>query len=255
MPCRAGSSRAVSNVMSISGMFMRATSFNGNISKWHVSSVTSMHSMFFAAKTFNSDISKWGVSSVTSMPGMFFEATAFNSDISKWDVSSVTNMQAMLGFTSFDSELSKWDVSRVNDMSRMFMQAKLFNGDISNWDVSSVANMDSIFFHATSFKQNLCGPEWVRSKATKEHMLGGSPGSISRTVCTIAAVFTSKAELKSAVDICFKMLNLFPTSDCSNGAHGSIVEWDVSRVTDMTSYFLMRKMIGPMMKTAIRSKC
>ena len=196
--------------------------------------------MFFAAKTFNSDISKWGVSSVTSMPGMFFEATAFNSDISKWDVSSVTNMQAMLGFTSFDSELSKWDVSRVNDMSRMFMQAKLFNGDISNWDVSSVANMDSIFFHATSFKQNLCGPEWVRSKATKEHMLGGSPGSISRTVYTIAAVFTSKAELKSAVDICFKMLNLFPTSDCSNGAHGSIVEWDVSRVTDMTSYFQMR---------------
>ena len=44
----------------------------------------------------------------------------------------------------------------------------------------------------------------------------------------------SRAELKSAVDICLKQ---FPKSDCSNGPHGPIGQWDVSRVADMSRVF------------------
>ena len=67
-------------------------------------------------------------------------------------------------------------------------------------------------------------------------MFAGSPGSISRTVCTTSSTFSpgSEEELKSAVDKCLK---LSPKGDCSSGPYGAIGEWDVSRVTDMDSLF------------------
>ena len=68
-------------------------------------------------------------------------------------------------------------------MSNMFRWATSFNCDISKWDVSSVAYMDDMFWHATSFKQTLCGAAWVHSKASKNLMFTNSPGSISRTAC------------------------------------------------------------------------
>ena len=62
----------------------------------------------------------------------------------------------------------------------------MFNVDISRWDVSRVSFMDKMFLHATSFKQQLCGAAWVRSRASKIEMFVGSYGSISQTVCTSA---------------------------------------------------------------------
>ena len=59
----------------------------------------------------------------------------------------------------------------------------MFNCDISKWDVSKVLTMDSMFAEATSFKQELCGASWVRSRASKHDMFKGSGGSISRAVC------------------------------------------------------------------------
>ena len=44
----------------------------------------------------------------------------------------------------------------------------------------------------------------------------------------------SKDELNAAVDQC---IQLSPIGDCSKGPHGSIVDWDVSAVTDMTAMF------------------
>ena len=91
----------------------------------------------------------------------------------------------------FNSDLSKWDVSSVEDMSSMFSCAALFNGDLSKWDVSSVTNMAFMFKDAGSFKRELCGSAWVHSKARKPKMFEGSPGSISKAVCTSAPTHAS----------------------------------------------------------------
>ena len=71
-------------------------------------------------------------------------------------------------------------------MNIMFQNVAEFNSDISKWDVSRVTNMNQMFYHATSFKQELCGAAWVNSKASKNDMFEGSSGSISRTECTSA---------------------------------------------------------------------
>ena len=47
-------------------------------SKWDVSSVTDMSGMFLLAEKFNGDISKWDVSSVTDMSEMFDCVRDFN---------------------------------------------------------------------------------------------------------------------------------------------------------------------------------
>ena len=53
-------------------------------------------------------------------------------------------------------------------------------------------------------------------------------------ICAITPVFSSKVDLKDAIDAC---LQEFPKGDCSNGQYGPIAEWDVSGVTDMGSAF------------------
>jgi surface protein len=38
------------------GMFLDATSFNGDVSKWFTGRVTNMHDMFYYATSFNGDV-------------------------------------------------------------------------------------------------------------------------------------------------------------------------------------------------------
>ena len=221
-------------------MFMHATSFNSEISNWDVSSVRMMNGMFREATAFNHDLSMWDVSRVIDMSRMFMSAKSFNGDLSKWDVSSVTDMNSMFRQAeAFNSDLSNWDVSSVTDMNRMFLYAARFNRDLSKLSVSSVRDVDSMFSFARSFNRKLCGADWVTLKTSKHNMFTGSSGSISRKVCTTtAAVFSSRAELKGAVDACLK---LSPRGDYSNGPHGPIAKWDVSRVTDMNGLFASAK--------------
>ena len=121
-----------------------------------LSGVTDMSLMFVRASSFNGDIFGWDVSSVTDMSGTFGAATSFNRDLNGWDVSSVTDMESMFAFTdSFNGDISGWNVSSVVNMSVMFDEAVAFNRDISNWNVSSVLAMSSTFRGATAFDQNL----------------------------------------------------------------------------------------------------
>ena len=62
--------------------FYRATSFNGDLSRWNVSRVTDMFRVFSGAKAFTgAGIGCWDVSSVTTMQGMFSGATSFNRQL------------------------------------------------------------------------------------------------------------------------------------------------------------------------------
>ena len=78
-----------SEITSLDNMFMGASSFNQDISKWDTSNVKSMNCMFMGASSFNQDISKWDTSNVKSMNEMFMDAESFNQDISKWNVKNV----------------------------------------------------------------------------------------------------------------------------------------------------------------------
>ena len=55
-------------------------------------------------------------------------------------------------------------------MKHMFLEDILFNSEISKWDVSRVKNMDEMVSGAASFKQKLCRPARLRSKANKIDM-------------------------------------------------------------------------------------
>ena len=51
------------------------------IVQWDVSRVTTMSGMFLEARTFNGDISKWDVSKVNNMDAMFSDAKLFQRDL------------------------------------------------------------------------------------------------------------------------------------------------------------------------------
>ena len=71
-----------------------------------MSVVTDMWGMFLYASAFNQDLSKWDVSAVTAMAYMFSDASAFNQDLSKWNVSAVDDMQSMFdGASAFKRQL------------------------------------------------------------------------------------------------------------------------------------------------------
>jgi len=173
-----------SRVRTMEGMFQGCDEFNGDISRWDTSSVRNMQDMFRSAISFNGDIGNWDVSRVTAMNRMFMFAKFFNRDISRWNTRMVTNMESMfLQASSFNTDISSWKVGRVTNMQGMFLQALSFNSDIRNWDVTNVKDMDYMFYHAESFRRSLCGPAWVLSKASNNLMFDGSEGRISTSYC------------------------------------------------------------------------
>uniref|UniRef100_UPI00131EF3D3 BspA family leucine-rich repeat surface protein n=1 Tax=Muricauda brasiliensis TaxID=2162892 RepID=UPI00131EF3D3 len=148
----------LSQVTEMNGMFMGATSFNGNIGNWDVSNVTNMETMFNRASSFNQDIGNWDVSKVTKMTLMFYGATVFDQYIGNWDVSNVTGMALMFGDARvFNQNIGGWDVSNVTSMNSMFYNAFAFNQDIGSWNVANVTNMSGMFNRAISFNQDIGG--------------------------------------------------------------------------------------------------
>ena len=63
--------------------------------------------MYVAASQFNGDISKWDITNVNDMIGMF-EDSQFNMDISKWNVSNVGNMWQIFKNSKFSGDISDW---------------------------------------------------------------------------------------------------------------------------------------------------
>ena len=146
----------LSRVTDMSGMFINADSFNGDISGWDVSAVTDMSDMFAQTNSFDQPLDSWDVSKVTDMSDMFLDADFFNQPLDSWNVSRVTNMEFMFNDArSFNQPLDSWDVSSVSNMGAMFTSALSFNQPLDSWDVSKVTDMSGMFNDARSFNQPL----------------------------------------------------------------------------------------------------
>lgn len=111
----------LTQVSSLTAVFIGATAFTGNVDNWDTSNITLMRATFSHAHKFNGSLKKWDVSNVTSMNSMFHDASVFNG------------------------EISGWDVSKVDSMGQMFRDADKFRCDISGWDVEGVKTWGKIF--------------------------------------------------------------------------------------------------------------
>jgi surface protein len=158
-------------------------------------------------------ITEWDVSNVTIMSNLFLNKTQFNGDISSWDVSSVTNMRYMFNnASSFNGDLSSWDVGDVTDMYGMFLDASSFNQDLSGWCVSSFDSEPRFFSLNSSLSENN-KPVWN----------------------TCPNLLITNNNIREAVNTC---LSTNPVNGmCSESKYGSMPDWDVSRVTDMSNTF------------------
>ncbi len=203
-------------VQNMENTFLRAWSFNQDVSSWDVSSVTDMSNMFAETPRFNNGDTgnngakplTWGTTTgrVKDMSYMFNKAWVFNQDVSSWDVSSVTNMVIM------------------------FSDARIFNQDISSWNVSSVTNMALMFHKAMAFNNGDTGNNSARPLAW---------GTTTAEVRSMSGMFKeanafnqdiSSWNVSSVTDMKEMFQNTYRfNSDISN--------WDVSRVTNM-SYML-----------------
>jgi len=146
----------LSNVTSMSSMFIGAESYNQPMNNWDVSNVTDMGQMLYAASSFNQPLNNWDVSNVSNMNRLFAGATDFNQPLNNWNVSNVNDMSYMFSIaTNFTQPLNNWNVANVNNMSLMFRGASDFNQPLDTWNVSNVTNMDQMFHWATNFNQPL----------------------------------------------------------------------------------------------------
>ena len=146
----------VSKVEKMSKMFDRAISFNGDISNWNVENVVEFDEMFKDATSFNQNIGDWKLNKLISTTGMFHGALSFNQNLNNWNVSNTQYMQRMFkGAIAFNGKIDNWNTSKVTNMNEIFMEAKTFNQNISDWDVSNVKSMIRMFKEAVSFNQNI----------------------------------------------------------------------------------------------------
>ena len=204
--------------------FRERRKFNGDISKWKTSSVTTMAYMFYEAYAFNQPIGGWDTSNVASMRAMFLSASAFNQDIGKWDTSKVTNMRAMFyEVPAFNRDVRRWYTVQVTDMSWMFYHANAFNSDISHWVGPATETAQAYMFAgSTSFQ-------------AKYECTDVDHGPSKSCVCTACI---PDAKWHAFVEACLSEEGAEVTGECTAWAlgntHGTMPNWDVSLVTDMS---------------------
>ncbi len=236
----------LSGVTDTGSMFLRASSFNGDISDWNVSSVTDMRGMFSHAFSFNQPLDSWNVSSVTRMNAMFYFSTSFNQPLDSWNVSSVTSMYAMFSnATSFNQPLNSWNVSSVTDMASMFNRTPAFNQPLDAWNVSSVTDMNRMFRNAAAFNQPLSS--WDVSSVTNMYdMFDGATafnGDVSgwdvSSVTTMLGMFTDASSFNQDISSwnVSSVTNMYDMFDGATAFNQPLDSWDVSSVTQMGDMF------------------
>ena len=184
---------------------------------------------YFYQNTKNSVIAKygdmpvWDVSRVTSMSYLFNGRNNI-PDITEWKTSGVQTMSYMFTQASdFNHDISNWDVSNVSDMSGMFYYASAFNQPIQKWNTKSLLYMVEMLAYASTFDQTLC---WGHSNI---NTLNWNVGSNAKW-CVL-----DDNSIRTAVQDYFS--NDQNVKNSVIDKYGDMPDWDVSRVTDMSSLF------------------
>ena len=209
------------NAKSTYAMFMRASSFNQDISGWDVSDVTNMAMMFGQASAFNKPLNTWNVSNVTAMDAMFYYASAFNQPLNSWNTASLTSMTSMFASaTAFNQTVSTFNTSGVNSLEMVFSGASAFNKPLNAWNVSNVTNMNGLFDGAAAFNQPLSAWD-VSNVSTAERMFAG------------ASAFNSDITSWATTSLMYTKQMFFNATAFNQSIGG----WDMSHVIDMISMF------------------
>jgi len=196
------------------GMFMRASSFNQNLSSWDTSRAKAMNGVFGGASSFNGDLSSWNVSQVTDLSGMFYSASSFNGKISSWDTSRSTNMNFMFFNTSKFQQILCWD-TMLASKTEMF---RLSGGSLSTFPYPSCLTSVPTFrpsyaptiqpsgkpSSSPTYRPSAASTIWPKSWLTykwdevygtlssnlKPAQKSCSPGHKIKTITVVAGVFT-----------------------------------------------------------------
>ena len=170
-------------------------------------------------------IQDWDVSSVTNMSNLFQNKTSFNNDISSWDTSNVTNMSNMFnGASAFNQNLNSWNVSSVTNMSEMFENASAFNQYIRIWNTNNVTNFTNMFQNANAMINTYTGITGFSNTPTQDFF--NQPTNLTDTnIQSIVNLWISNPS-----QAIFNNSSYVPY-------YGSIQDWDVSSVTNMSNMF------------------
>ena len=211
----------LSQVSSVSKMFLEAALVNPNTSNWNTSNITDMSFMFANVAAADPDTSGWNTSNVTDMRNLFFGASVATPDTSNWDMSQVTDISFMfLGAQMADPNTSDWDTGNVTSMRNTFAGALVANPDVSDWDTANVRDMGSMFSSAL-----LATPDtssWNTSSVTNMSFMFNAARTANPDV--------SGWDTANVTDMRF----MFSNADVANP---DTSDWDTANVTDMDRMF------------------
>ena len=164
------------------------------------------------------------MSSVKSLSWTFKDCTLFNQDIGGWNTLQVTTMFYMFRFASaFNQDIGGWNTEKVTNMYAMFQYASAFNHDISSWTgTAATTAQPSMFSGATAFQ----------AKFTCTNAATGPASSCTCTKCI------PDASWHDFVKACLDEAPV--TGECTEWAsgnnYGTMPNWDVSLVEDMSGF-------------------
>jgi len=201
------------------------------ISNWNISNAISIYAVFQSTQCNSEDLqymSNWNTSNIRYLGNFFAQLNSIVDidAIANWDVSSVTNMNYMFAASSISdiSGLTNWNVSNVTDMSQMFRETYSLNdfSPIENWDVSKVTDTSIMFYRGAAVFADFSN--WkLDSLQNAEYMF--------RERSTYAIQGLSEWTLPNVT-------NLREFFRSSSGYIGSLANWNVSQVTNWSSFGL-----------------
>ena len=234
----------VSGVTNFGSLFMNGTNgdtstFDEDLSAWVVSEGTNFSSMFNGCAAFDEDLSAWVVSEGTNFSSMFNGCAAFNSDVSDWDVSEGSDFSSMFnGCEAFNNGAAEtnpitWNTSKVTTMSHMFRNCLIFNQELQDktgnnpWNTGSVTDMGACFNRCEKFNRDVS--DWDISLVTTMRSMFQYCYDFNNGMgAGVSGVWSGNTPVLKDMGYMFDHCQKF---------NQDISDWDVSKVTTMTTCF------------------